>query len=310
MFSVDVVIPVYRPGRQFGQLLERLYEQSCPVGRIILMNTEEACFPDGIEGKYPNVEVHHLTKAEFDHGGTRDAAIRMSSADIVVCMTQDALPADRHLVERLWEAFEDPGIWAAYARQLPAKGCSEIERYTRSFNYPEGNLIKGKDDIGKLGVKTFFCSNVCAAWRREAYLAQGGFEKRTIFNEDMILAGRMVKAGGKIAYCADARVIHSHNYRAVDQFHRYFDLAVSQVMHPEVFGGVSSESEGMRLVRKSIRHCMRIGKPWLVFQVVTQNAGKFLGYQLGRRYEKLPGSVIRMCTMNRAFWEMQDHKTA
>lgn len=122
----------------------------------------------------------------------------------------------------------------------------------------------------------------------------------------MILAGRFIQAGGKIAYCADAQVIHSHNYSASDQFHRYFDLAVSQAMHPEVFGGVSSESEGMRLVMKSIRHCLRIKKPWLVFTVVTQNAGKFLGYKLGRRYEKLPKRVIRMCTMNQTFWHDQN----
>lgn len=249
------------------------------------------------------MEIHHLTKEQFDHGGTRDQGIRKCSGDIVICMTQDALPADRFLVERLLEAFSNPDVWAAYARQLPAKDCSEIEKYTRSFNYTAESFIKGKENIEELGVKTFFCSNVCAAWRRGAYLEQGGFEKKTIFNEDMILAGKMILAGGKVAYCADAQVIHSHNYHAKDQFHRYFDLAVSQVMHPEVFGNVSSESEGMRLVKKSIRHCLRIRKPWLVFSVLTNNAGKFLGYKLGQHYRMLPPKVIQMCTMNQTFWQ-------
>lgn len=306
MLTADVLIPVYRPGRQFTQLLERLRAQSHPVQRIILMNTEEACFPKDLIKRYPDLEVFHLTKEQFDHGGTRDAGIRKSSADIVVCMTQDALPADRFLIERLAEAFADPSVWAAYARQLPAKGCGEIEKYTRSFNYQTESCIKGKEDLEELGVKTFFCSNVCAAWRRSAYLEQGGFEKKTIFNEDMILAGKMVLSGGRIAYCAEAQVIHSHNYRARDQFHRYFDLAVSQVMHPEVFGGVSSESEGMRLVKKSIRHCLRIKRPWLIFTVITHNGGKYLGYKLGRHYQRLPKRIIRMCTMNRAFWKEGD----
>ena len=106
-----------------------------------------------------------------------------------------------------------------------------------------------------------------------------------------------------IAYCADARVIHSHNYSAMQQFHRYFDLAVSQTMHPEVFAGVRSESEGVRLVKKCAGHCIRVGKPWLVFSVVTQNAGKFLGYRLGKRYKKLPRKLILKCTMNRSFWQ-------
>ena len=77
-------------------------------------------------------------------------------------------------------------------------------------------------------------------------MAQGGFPRRTIFNEDMIYAGGLIKNGFAIAYAADARVIHSHNYSGRQQFHRNFDLAVSQAEHPEVFGGLASEGEGIR----------------------------------------------------------------
>ena len=73
----------------------------------------------------------------------------------------------------------------------------------------------------------------------------GGFCKKTIFNEDMILAGHMINAGYKVAYVAEARVIHSHNYTGMQQFHRNFDMAVSQAEHPEVFDGIKSENEGI-----------------------------------------------------------------
>lgn len=306
MLTADVLIPVYRPGKQLEALLDKLENQSYPVHKIILMNTEEAYFPHGLEKKYENVEVHHLTKAEFDHGGTRDRGIRLSKADVVICMTQDAVPADEFLVRNLLLPFSDSGIWAAYARQLPAEDCREVERYTRSFNYPDRSRIKGKEDLKELGIKTFFCSNVCAAWRKDRYLEFGGFVKRTIFNEDMIYAGRLVQNGGRIAYCADARVVHSHNYSAVQQFHRNFDLAVSQTMHPEIFGGIRSESEGIRLVKKSMRHCLRIGRPWLIVQVIVQSAGKLMGYKLGQRYRALPRKMILWCTMNRSFWREED----
>lgn len=303
MLKVDVLIPVYRPGRQLELLLEKLQEQSYPIHRMILMNTEKAYFPEGLEKKYENTEVHHLTKAEFDHGGTRDRGIRMSDADVVVCMTQDAIPADERLMENLLKPFSDSRVWAAYARQLPREDCREVERYTRSFNYPEESRLKGKKDLPELGIKTFFCSNVCAAWRKDRYLELGGFVARTIFNEDMIYAGKLIQHGGMIAYCADARVIHSHNYSALQQFHRNFDLAVSQTMHPEIFGGIRSESEGIRLVKKSMKYCLKIGKPWLMLQVITQSAGKLLGYKLGQRYRKLPRNVILWCTMNPSFWQ-------
>lgn len=226
----------------------------------------------------------------------------MSTADLVLCMTQDAMPADETLIEELVKPFDDPEVWAAYARQLPNEDCREVEKYTRSFNYPEQSMVKTKEDLDRLGIKTFFCSNVCAAWRREKYLVLGGFVKHTIFNEDMILAGTMIKQGGKIAYCAKAKVIHSHNYSAFQQFHRNFDLAVSQTMYPEVFGGIRSESEGIKLVKKSLSYCIKIGKPWLMIQVVTQSAGKLLGYKMGQRYRSLPMWLILRCTMSPSFW--------
>lgn len=300
--EVDVLIPVYRPDGKLRELLKRLKMQNYPIHRVILMNTEEKHFPAELTGIWDRVEVYHLAKEEFDHGGTRDRGVRMSTADLVVCMTQDAMPADETLIEELVKPFDDPEVWAAYARQLPNEDCREVEKYTRSFNYPEKSMVKTKEDLDRLGIKTFFCSNVCAAWRREKYLELGGFVKHTIFNEDMILAGTMIKQGGKIAYCAKAKVIHSHNYSAFQQFHRNFDLAVSQTMYPEVFGGIRSESEGIKLVKKSLSYCIKIGKPWLMIQVVTQSAGKLLGYKMGQRYRSLPMWLILRCTMSPSFW--------
>ena len=300
--EVDVLIPVYRPDGKLTELLKRLKMQNYPIHRVILMNTEEKHFPAQLTGIWDRVEVYHLAKEEFDHGGTRDRGVRMSTADLVVCMTQDAMPADETLIEELVKPFDDPEVWAAYARQLPNEDCREVEKYTRSFNYPEQSMVKTKEDLDRLGIKTFFCSNVCAAWRREKYLELGGFVKHTIFNEDMILAGTMIKQGGKIAYCAKAKVIHSHNYSAFQQFHRNFDLAVSQTMYPEVFGGIRSESEGITQVKKSLSYCIKIGKPWLMIQVVTQSAGKLLGYKMGQRYRSLPMWLILRCTMSPSFW--------
>lgn len=306
--TVDVIIPVYHPGKEFATLIKRLEKQSVPIHRIIVMNTEESMWNKEWEKLSDVMEIHHLAKSEFDHGGTRAQAAELSDADVMIFMTQDAMPADRELLAELLKALEqDENIAAAYARQLPNAECSFVERYTRAFNYPDGSVVKTKKDMDQYGIKTFFCSNVCAAYKKDIYQKQGGFVRRTIFNEDMIYAGTIVKKGGKIAYCADAQVVHSHNYSALEQFHRNFDLAVSQTMHPEIFGGIRSESEGIRLVKKSLSYCIRIGKPWLMIQVVTQSAGKLLGYKLGQQYERLPEKVILACTMNRKFWEKEEN---
>ena len=124
---------------------------------------------------------------------------------------------------------------AAYARQPPDKDCDIIERYTRSFNYPKESSVKTKADLDRLGIKTFFCSDVCAAYRRDLFEELGGFESPVIFNEDMFFATNAIEHGYGVAYAAEAKVVHSHNYTMRQQFHRNFDLAVSQKQHPEIF---------------------------------------------------------------------------
>ena len=168
--TIDVIIPTYHPGNEFSKLIDRLMKQTCPIHQIIIMNTEEAFWDPKWNEDYPFLEVHHIQKSEFDHGGTRKKAAEISEADIMIFMTQDALPADRNLVQNLTDALlADEQIGAAYARQLPNSECSFVERYTRSFNYPETSCVKTKADLPKYGVKTYFCSNVCAAYKKEIF---------------------------------------------------------------------------------------------------------------------------------------------
>ena len=302
--TVDVIIPAYHPGNEFTTFIKRLEKQTVSIHRIIVMNTEESMWNKEWEKLSDAMEVHHLTKEEFDHGGTRARAAELSDSDVMVFMTQDAMPADRELLAELLKALDqEENIAAAYARQLPNAECSFVERYTRAFNYPDTSLVKTKADLDKYGIKTFFCSNVCAAYKKDIYEKQGGFVRRTIFNEDMIYAGGLIQAGYGIAYAAEARVIHSHNYNCMQQFHRNFDLGVSQAEHPEIFEGVPSEGEGMRLVKKTLAYLIHSGRIWLIPGFVLQCAGKYAGYLAGKNFRKLPKKFILWCTMSPNYWK-------
>lgn len=303
--TVDVVIPTYRPDERVVKLLKKLLEQDYPVGHIIIVNTQKEYWDSKIDGMSEKIIVEHIEKKEFDHGGTRHRALLMSRADAVIFMTQDALPADRQMTENLIKALETEGVSAAYARQLPDQDCNYIERYTRNFNYPPKGRVKGREDLKELGIKTYFCSNVCAVYDRKVYLEMGGFVKHTIFNEDMILAAQMIQAGYKIAYAAQARVIHSHNYSGLGQIHRNFDLAVSQADHPEIFQSVPSEGEGLRLVKKTAAYLLA-HRPYLLPKLIWQSGCKYLGFWLGKRYRRLPKALVLKLTMNREYWN-QSH---
>ncbi len=301
--TVSVIIPVYKPNSMYVRLLKGLKYQTYPIKEIIVINTEQQYYH---EEKYPSLEqlrVIHIKKEEFDHGGTRNAGAKMATGDILLFMTQDAVLADANVIERLVASFDDDRVGAAYARQLPNENCNLIERYTRSFNYPKESRVKKYSDLNELGIKTYFCSNVCAAYKKEIYETLGGFECRTIFNEDMIFAANIIKHGYFIAYCAEARVIHSHNYTGMEQLHRNFDLAVSQADYPEIFEGIPSEQEGIRLVKKTFRYLLKKKRPLEVIHLIYISGCKYVGYFLGKRYRKLPLKVVRQLSMNKKYWD-------
>lgn len=308
MERVDVIIPVYKPDRGFLTMIEKLQVQTVPVSRIILMNTEQKyldrlLYGTTLEREHHNITVKHLSKREFDHGRTRNHGVKLSDADVFVMMTQDAIPADDFLIERLLTGLRGEKTAVAYARQLPGKDSSEAERYTRQFNYPEQSRVKTKEDLPELGIKTFFCSNVCAAYRRDVFDSLGGFVNRAIFNEDMLYAAKAVEAGYGIAYVSQAMVYHSHNYTYRQQFRRNFDLGVSQADHPEVFAAYPSESEGIRLVKSTVAHLKKKGMWNKIPSVIIQSGFKYMGYLMGKRYRRLPGRIVKACSSNREYWK-------
>lgn len=305
--EIDIIIPLYKPGKELFNLLDRLKCQTLPVKNIILMNTEEKYFTQLVYGtefahRYKNVKVFHLSKREFDHGRTRRKGVSLSDAPIFVMMTQDAMPADEFLLERLTANLKDD-VAVAYARQLPGSDSSVLEQFSRQFNYPAKSVIKSQEDLERMGIKTYFCSDVCAAYRRDLYDKLGGFVKRAIFNEDMIYAAGAVKAGYKIAYEAQAQVIHSHNFTCGQQFHRNFDMGVSQAQHPEIFGNIKSEAEGMRMVKAVTAYLKESHLQKKLPYFYLQCFCKYAGYLLGKHYTKLPRRLVLACTASPDYWK-------
>ena len=117
--KVDLIIPVYHPDEKLERLIEKINSQTLRPDHVFFMQTltgtEEDVRVREILERAGHAVVTTLEKSEFDHGGTRNRGAAMSQADYMLFMTQDAVPADRHLIRRLLEAFEDPEVGAAYA---------------------------------------------------------------------------------------------------------------------------------------------------------------------------------------------------
>ena len=301
--KVDAVIPAYKPGHDLRELVEKLLDQTVRLGRIIIINTDREYFDEKEYLIAPAVEVVHITRHEFDHAGTRDMGLRMSDADYVLFMTMDAIPKDNYLVEKLLSGFRRAdNIAVSYARQLPKKDCNRIEQITREFNYPAQSRVQTSDDIKELGIKAYFCSDVCAMYDTSIYRSLGGFKAPAIFNEDMVYAAGALDAGYAVSYCADALVYHSHNYTGRQYYRRNFDLGVSQADHPEIFERFNVKGTGMQLVRKSLAQICRSGTPADIIRLVYYSGMKYLGFRKGKNYHKLSLKSCPKHTSDKEYW--------
>ncbi len=164
------------------------------------------------------------------------------------------------------------------------------------------SIVKSKADIEKFGIKTVFMSNSFAAYRRSVFEELSGFPEHTILAEDMFMAAKMIQAGYKVAYCAEAVVRHSHNYTPREEFQRYFDTGVFHACSPWIqrdLGGAGGE--GFRFVKSEIQFLLKNAPFWIPRALLTTFA-KFLGYKLGKHWQSLPLSTCRYFSMYKSYW--------
>ena len=245
--SISVIIPTLNAERELPVLLKALREQTLPADEILVVDSESADRTASVAEETEGVRVLRVRRKDFDHGRTRDTALRETAGETVVFLTQDAVPADRQFLENLVRPLEQEDVAVVTGRQLPKEDATPMERLVRTFNYPAESHIRSEADVGKMGIKAFFSSDVCAAYRRRIYEELGGFEYPLKTNEDMFFAAQAIRNGYRVAYAADARVLHSHNFSLKEQYRRNKIQGYEIERHRSLLGDVSKVSEGIRL---------------------------------------------------------------
>jgi rhamnosyltransferase len=298
---VSVIIPTRNAEAYIHRLIVSLKGQTIPPEIIVIDSSSRdrtVSIADSLGARTRIVLSGH-----FDHGGTRNLAVKHARGDILVFLTQDALPANEYLIENLIRPLDDPAIPASYGRHIPAPDAKPTERFSRLFNYPDRAFINDRESVSRMGIKTFFFSNVCSAIRRREFEKVGGFTEGLIMNEDMQFANRLIMRGYKIAYVPEAMVIHSHNYTWADQFRRYFDIGVFLRMNRDVIRASRLGDTGIRFLIEEVRYLVKnraLG--WLPY-LFGEAISKYLGYKIGYHHITLPLTIKKRLSMHSNYWQ-------
>nr|WP_276322250.1 glycosyltransferase family 2 protein [Cohnella luojiensis] len=299
------MIPTLNAASYIKKLIESLRSQTEQPYEIIVVDSTSDDNTVAI-AREMGVIVLTVSRKSFDHGGTRNYAASHATGDIFVFITQDALPSDNVFLENLIKPFESSDIAAAYGRQVAVSGTPILERIAKEVNYPLESMIKSLANVKRFGIKTFFFTNVCSAIRSKTFREIGGFPAPIMSNEDMILAAKCILAGYSIAYAAEARVDHSHDYTLKEVFGRYFDIGGSLRLNKWILTYATAEGEGTRLMKTQMHQLMK-PKMWRwIPRWIAESAVKYLGYRLGLMFHVIPPKLRPKCSMHPFFWEHRE----
>ena len=281
--KISVIIPTLNAAHVIDSLLNSVSNQTLKADEIIIVDSESDDETVLRAKAHPRIRVISIKREEFDHGGTRDMALEASIGDIVLFLTQDAAIIDDKYIEKMVEAASQNKVACVCGRQIAKDDAPLYEKYTREYNYPATSFIRDAYDIDRLGIKAYFLSDVCSAYRRDAYLAVGGFDHPIATNEDMLIAAKFLRAGYQIAYSAEAVVLHSHKYTWTQEYKRNFLIGKVLRQYRTRFSGAKAGSEGLRFILYVVSHLLKKGAIGSCLTFCYLCTAKFLGNRMGYR---------------------------
>ena len=283
--SYSVIIPTRNAEKTIGKLLDVVNRQNpVPAAVFVIDSQSEDRTAEIAREKRAKVTV--IAKETFDHGGTRDWALRQTDTPYVIFLTQDALPADDNCMARLLAPMEaNPNIAIVGGRQQPYPEAKPAEKLVRAYNYPAASRIWGEEQREGLGVRAYLVSDVFAAYRRTAYEAVGGFDSPILTNEDMLITQKFLDAGYLAAYAADAVVLHSHDLTLRQQYQRTYIVGRTMVRYEDRFQNAQELGEGVSLAITVMKQLLKNRAFGECFRFAADCGARFFGNRKGRADE-------------------------
>jgi glycosyltransferase involved in cell wall biosynthesis len=226
--------------------------------------------------------IVHIRRAEFSFGRSLNMGCAAATGEILVFVSGHCVPVGRDWLAELTAPLRAGQAAYSYGRQVGDDNSNYSERRIFAKYFPRVSAIPQEG---------FFCNNANSALLREVWEAQP-FDEELTGLEDMELGRRLVAAGQRLAYVAEAPVFH-HHAESWPQVRRRFEreaLALRSIM-PEIH---LSRLDVLRCVLGSVwadwRSARRNGVPARLRDIAlyryNQYVGSFIGNHEHRRLSR------------------------
>jgi glycosyltransferase involved in cell wall biosynthesis len=216
---VPIVIPTRNAGPRISDVLDAIATQAGPFQpEVIAIDSGSS---DGTVERLQQFGARLLSvpPGAFNHGETRNEALKHARAEFAILLVQDAVPSSRRWLSALVEPLlRDSSIAGTFARQIPDADASRVTAHylshwvaSQEVGRVEGPLTAEAFARMSPTERHHACAfdNVCSCirlsvWKDHPFAA-------TPIAEDLQWARDVLCAGHRLAYVPGAVVRHSHD---------------------------------------------------------------------------------------------------
>ncbi|NET41050.1 glycosyltransferase [Okeania sp. SIO2B3] len=216
MFTASIVIRCYNEEKHIGRLLGGIMEQTIKDVEIIVVDSGSTDATVSIVSKYP-VKIISIRPEEFSFGKALNIGCQAATGETIVIASAHVYPVYKDWLEQLLAPFVNPDVALVYGKQ---RG-NEITKYSEHQVF-----AKWFPEQSNLSQKHPFCNNANATIRKSLW-EQLPYDEELTGLEDIDWARRAIQKGCKIAYSAQAEIIHVHQETPTNIYNRYRREAIA-----------------------------------------------------------------------------------
>ncbi|HEL2050112.1 TPA: glycosyltransferase family 2 protein [Streptococcus suis] len=269
--KATVFIPVYNGERDhLEETLSALYRQVTDFKWDVLItdsgsSDNSVAIINHFSEKYGNLRLLHLSKEEFSHGKTRQMAAEISQGEIMVYLTQDAVPHNEQWLAEMVRPFAmHSDIVAVLGNQKPRHYCFPAMKYDILAVFNEQGVSDSltfwqrldESQRGKYTKESFY-SDVCSAAPRRFLTEKIGY-RPVAYSEDYEYGKDILDAGYIKVYNAKAIVEHSNDVRLSEYRQRIFDETYNVRLNSGITNKVSIFKIVTNVFKASLKDSVKI----------------------------------------------------
>ena len=222
--------------------------------------------------------IQHISREQFSFGRSLNMGCEAATGDVLVITSGHCVPADSEWLYKLCQPILEQKVDYAYGRQLGGRDSHFSESRIFAKYFPEHSAIPQEG---------FFCNNANSAISRNTWEAYR-FDEELTGLEDMELAQRLVRNGGKVGYVADAPVYHYHS-ESWPQVKRRFEreaIALQKIMPQVHVSLVDTLRYIMNSICRDISHAKREEQHVRLLEIARYRFNQYWGSYAGNHQHR------------------------